>query len=66
MTVLDQNNKIVKYEEPGTGFWPINPITIWHQKLVGKKLQFGLTRVKHNIQNLLFVFGHTNFSGFVT
>ena len=26
--------KNVKHEQPGTGFWPIIPIIIWHQTLV--------------------------------
>ena len=32
--------KIVKHEQPGTGFWPIIAITI------RRKLQFGLIKVK--------------------
>ena len=32
MTMIDKRNyKIVKHEEPGTGFWTIMPISIWHQ-----------------------------------
>ena len=28
--------RIVKHEQPGTGFWPMIPITIWHQTFVGR------------------------------
>ena len=37
-------DKTVKHNEPGTGFWPIIPVTIWHKTFVGK-IQFGLTRL---------------------
>ena len=28
--------KFVKHDQPATGFWPINSITIWHLTLMGK------------------------------
>ena len=28
--------KIVEHEQPGTGFWPMNPISIWHQRFAGR------------------------------
>ena len=35
-------NKMVKHEQPGTGFWPIIPLQFGIRHLWGK-LQFGLT-----------------------
>ena len=29
--------KILKYKQPGTGYWPMIPFTIWHQTFVGKR-----------------------------
>ena len=35
-------DKIFKHEQPGTGFWPIIPITIWHQDNCGENYNLDL------------------------
>ena len=38
--------KIIRHEQPGTGFQSIIPITIWHQTFVVKITKIGLTIIK--------------------
>ena len=43
--------KIVIYEQPGTGFWLIIPIKIWHQAYEGKITNWSLMLLVANLAN---------------